>query len=507
MERFGCKGKQAMVTKILVANRGEIAVRIMRTASEMGIGTVAVYSQDDAGALHVAVADEAVCVGGSEPSQSYLNMDALLEAACQTGADAVHPGYGFLSENPDFAARVLASGRTFIGPPVAAMRRLGNKVVARQLAAEAGVPIIPGTTKTGASIDELRDSANVLGYPVLLKASAGGGGKGMRLVETPGDLPEAAQRAASEAQSAFGDASTYLEKALVRPRHVEVQVLADSHGNLVHLFERECSIQRRHQKILEESPSPALSPELREEMGAAAVAIARAAGYENAGTVEFLLDASGRYYFLEVNTRLQVEHPITEMVVGLDLVRHQIEIARGKPLPFVQQDLRQRGHAIECRIYAEDPAQNFMPSAGTILVAATPSGPGIRYDCGIFPGANVPLHYDPILGKLMAWGETRDAAIARMIRALRDCVVLGVPTPIELLIDVLGCEAFRSGDTHTGFLQEHFADWHPDSGADEFAKLAAAALQAVAAPLHVGHGDGGQQETSPWLRIGRWDMV
>jgi acetyl-CoA carboxylase biotin carboxylase subunit len=493
-----------MVTKILVANRGEIAVRIMRTASEMGIRTVGVYSKDDAGALHVAVADEAVCLGESEPSQSYLNMDAVVLAARQTGADAIHPGYGFLSENPAFAARVLESGLTFIGPPVAAMRQLGNKIVARQLATKAGVPIIPGTTKTGASLDDLRDSAKVLGYPVLLKASAGGGGKGMRLVKTPDDLPEAALRAASEAQSAFGDASIYLEKALLRPRHVEVQVLGDSHGNLVHLFERECSIQRRHQKIVEESPSPALTTELREKMGAAAIAIARAAGYENAGTVEFLLDASGRFYFLEVNTRLQVEHPITEMVVGLDLVRHQIEIARGKPLPFTQQDLRQHGHAIECRIYAEDPSLDFMPSAGSILVAAIPCGPGIRYDCGIFAGMNVPIHYDPILGKLIAWGENRDAAIARMIHALRECVVLGVPTPIELLIDVIGCEAFRAGDTHTDFLQEHFADWQPDPGADELAKLAAAAARSVAAPVQKANDE---SAPSPWLRIGRWDMV
>lgn len=498
-----------MAKKILVANRGEIAVRIMRTVHEMGLATVAVHSEADAGALHVAVADEAVCLGAPEPSMSYLNIDAIIEAARATGADAIHPGYGFLAENPAFARRVRDEGITFIGPPVAAMRQLGNKTTARQLATRAGVPIIPGTTKTGESTEQLGESASVIGYPVLLKAAAGGGGKGMRLVNGPKELAEAAQMASSEAKSAFGDGSIYLEKALDRPRHVEVQVLADSHGNVVHLFERECSIQRRHQKIIEETPCPALTPELREKMGTAAVALTRASGYENAGTVEFLLDAAGNFYFLEVNTRLQVEHPITEMVVGLDLVRHQIDIAAGKPLPFSQEVLTQRGHAIECRIYAEDPESGFMPSAGKILAAATPTGPGIRHDTGICTGALVPVHYDPILGKLIAWGETRDAAIARMIQALRDCVVLGVTTPIELMIDVLDSGPFRAGDTHTGFLDAHFGAWKPNPDADAFARLAEAAFHSVRVPgPATGAGPEDEREqASPWARLGRWDMV
>jgi len=493
--------------KLLVANRGEIAVRVMRTASEMGIRTVAVYSEADAGSLHVATADEAVCVGAAEPSRSYLDMGAILEAARSTGCDAIHPGYGFLSENPAFAGRVSEAGLTFIGPPVAAMRQLGNKTVARQLATKARVPIIPGTTKAGASVGELRDSAEVIGYPVLLKASAGGGGKGMRLVRSSVELEAAAELASGEAHAAFGDGSIYLEKAIDRPRHVEVQVLGDRHGNMVHLFERECSIQRRHQKIIEESPSTALTPELREKMGTAAIAIARAAGYENAGTVEFLLDATGKFFFLEVNTRLQVEHPVTEMVVGLDLVRHQIEIAEGKPLPFAQTDLRQRGHAIECRIYAEDPAADFLPSAGRILAAAIPHGPGVRYDCGIQTGMDVPVHYDPILSKLIAWGETRDAAIQRMVRALRECVVLGVPTSIELMLDVIGSDAFAAGATHTGFLQEHFASWRPSPEADAIARVAEAAARFASVPATSNGAAQSTETPSPWMRIGRWDMA
>ena len=344
-----------MVKKLLVANRGEIAVRVMRTAAELGIPTVAVYSEADAGALHAQEADEAVCIGPPAPSLSYLNIDAILAAANATGADAIHPGYGFLAENPLFAERVGQAGLTFIGPPASAMRRLGSKTTARQAAIEAGVPVIPGMNAASDDPQVLHDAANAVGYPVLVKASAGGGGKGMRLVQSAAQLEEAARDAASEALAAFGDGAIYLEKALIAPRHVEVQILADNHGNAVHLFERECSIQRRHQKILEETPSVALTPALREQMGQAAVAVAKAAGYVNAGTVEFLLDAAGRFYFLEVNTRLQVEHPITEMVTGLDLVALQIAIARGAPLPFSQREVAMRGHAIECRIYAEDP--------------------------------------------------------------------------------------------------------------------------------------------------------
>ena len=353
-----------MFSKILIANRGEIAVRIMRTAQEMGIRTVAVYSEADRQALHVLTADEAVFLGESDPASSYLNFDKIIAAARETGAEAIHPGYGFLAENPAFAERVASEDLVFIGPPAEVMAKLGNKTTARRLMIENRVPVIPGMNTAATDIASLSAAADELGYPVLVKAAAGGGGKGMRIVESRDALAEAAETAASEALASFGDGSIYLEKYLDKPRHVEFQILADAHGNVVHLFERECSIQRRHQKIIEETPSVALTDELRDRMGAAAVAAARAAGYVNAGTVEFLLDGSGEFYFLEVNTRLQVEHPITELTTGLDLVRRQIEIAAGQPLPFTQADVSRRGHAIECRIYAEDPACNFMPAPG-----------------------------------------------------------------------------------------------------------------------------------------------
>ena len=498
-----------MVSKLLVANRGEIAVRILRTASQMGIRTVAIYSDADARALHTRVADEAIHVGESDPRKSYLDIDRIVDAAKQCGADAIHPGYGFLSENPAFAGRVTDAGITFIGPPVAAMRQLGNKTVARQLAAKARVPFIPGMTNPSDDPAKLLESAAVIGFPVLLKASAGGGGKGMRVVSSPDELADAAQRASSEALAAFGDGSIYLEKVIKHPRHVEIQILADHHGNIVHLFERECSIQRRHQKIIEETPSTALTPELRAKMGQAAIAIAKAADYQNAGTVEFLVDTSGNFYFLEVNTRLQVEHPITEMITGLDLVRHQIEIARGKPLPFTQNDLHQRGHAIECRIYAEDPETNFMPSPGTILLASTPQGPGVRYDSGIYSGYEVPVHYDPILAKLVVWAEDRPAAIARMIHALRDCTVLGVKTPIELMLDVLASEPFSAGNTFTDFLEQHFADWHPSADAQQIANLAKAAVDSLgpSAATQPGPSTDTRVPSSPWHRLGAWDIA
>jgi acetyl-CoA carboxylase, biotin carboxylase subunit len=497
-----------MFTKILIANRGEIAVRIMRTASEMGIRTVAVYSEADRESLHVLNADESVCLGEPSPAASYLNVDKIIEAAHQTGVDAIHPGYGFLAENPRFAERVTGAGLVFIGPPAGCMEKLGNKTSARRLMAESGVPVIPGMITTEEETSQFANIAEELGYPVLVKAAAGGGGKGMRIVEKAESLIEAAQLAAGEALAAFGDATIYLEKLLERPRHVEFQILADNHGNVVHLFERECSIQRRHQKIIEETPSVALTEDLREEMGAAAVAAARAAGYVNAGTVEFLLDRSGRFYFLEVNTRLQVEHPITEMLTGLDLVRRQIEIAAGLPLPFAQADLTRRGHAIECRIYAEDPEHDFMPAPGRILYACSPEGPGLRYDHGIYSGFNVPVHYDPILGKLVVWGENRQSAIARMLRALKECVILGVKTPIEFLTDVLSTEAFKAGDTHTGFIDEHLADWKPDASVDEWAAVGFVVDRitrpsAQMPPTADGRSPG---PVSPWQRLGAWDL-
>jgi acetyl-CoA carboxylase biotin carboxylase subunit len=497
-----------MFSKILIANRGEIAVRVMRTAREMGVRTVAVYSEVDRDALHVLTADEAVFLGDSDPAASYLNVDKIVAAALEKGAEAIHPGYGFLAENPEFADAVSAAGLVFIGPPGPVMARLGNKTTARCIMLEHGVPVIPGMMAPESDPARLMEVAEELGFPVLVKAAAGGGGKGMRIVESREELPEAAELAASEAVSAFGDGSIYLEKLLTRPRHVEFQILADAYGNTVHLFERECSIQRRHQKIIEETPSPALTDELRERMGAAAVTAAQASGYVNAGTVEFLLDASGSFYFLEVNTRLQVEHPITEMTTGLDLVRRQLEIAAGRPLPFTQKDIVRRGHAIECRIYAEDPERDFMPAPGRILFCRAPEGPGVRYDHGIYTGFQVPVQYDPILGKLVAYAEDRPAAVARMIRALQECVVLGISTPIEFLLDVVSSEPFRSGDTHTGFIEEHFALWQPHSEGFEtnvicFVVDEMSPRQAVA---QLNGQPGNTGAASPWLTLGAWDI-
>lgn len=497
-----------MFSKILIANRGEIAVRIMRTAREMGIRTVAVYSDVDRESLHVLTADESVCLGDPAPASSYLNMDKLIEAALTTGAEAVHPGYGFLAENPAFARRVAGAGLVFIGPPAECMETLGNKTTARRLMSQSGVPVIPGMIAGETDPKRFVSVADELGYPVIVKAAAGGGGKGMRIVDNPEALPEACQMAASEALTAFGDGTIYLEKLLDRPRHVEFQILADIHGNVVHLFERECSIQRRHQKIIEETPSVAVSEGLREEMGAAAVSAAQAAGYVNAGTVEFLLDKSGHFYFLEVNTRLQVEHPITEMITGLDLVRRQIEVAAGLPLPFTQADLTRRGHAIECRIYAEDPEHDFMPSPGKILFAESPEGPGVRYDRGIYGGFVIPVHYDPILGKLVVWGENRQCAIARMIRALQDCVILGVKTPIEFLIDVLSTEAFKAGHTHIGFIDENFRDWKPDESVNHLVALGFVADRITGPTLQAADlaAPGNSGQVSPWHRLGAWDI-
>ncbi len=498
-----------MFTKILIANRGEIAVRVMRTAREMGIRTVAIYSDADRDALHVLTADEAVCLGESSPAASYLNIDKIVSAAKETGAQAIHPGYGFLAENPRFAQRVAAEGLVFIGPPAEVMATLGNKTTARRIMAATGVPIIPGMTAAEPDPHRLLEAADGLGYPVLVKAAAGGGGKGMRIVEDRATLLQAAEMASSEALTAFGDGTVYLEKFLDRPRHVEFQVLADAYGNTVHLFERECSIQRRHQKIIEETPSTALDEDLRARMGSAAVAAARTAGYVNAGTVEFLLDSSGEFYFLEVNTRLQVEHPITEMVTGLDLVRRQIEIAAGMALPFRQSEITRRGHAIECRIYAEDPEADFMPSPGPILFTRTPEGPGVRYDHGIYSGFTVPVHYDPILGKLVVWAEDRPLALERMTRALKECVILGVKTPVEFLLDVLASPSFQAGEVHTRFIDESFSRWKPTDSVDRLAAMGFVAHEMIG-PRRVVSGQGPAAEhdwSSPWLTLGAWDMA
>ena len=498
-----------MFEKILVANRGEIALRVMRTAHEMGIKSVAVFSDADKEASHVTAADEAVCLGASEPAASYLDIDKVIAAAKQTGAKAIHPGYGFLAENAGFALRVASEGLVFVGPPGEVLARVGDKITARRLMADIGLPVIPGMSAASSDLGELEDAADRVGYPVLVKATAGGGGKGMRVASRAADLPEAVHQATSEAAASFGDGSIYLEKFLPRPRHVEFQILADTWGNVVHLFERECSIQRRHQKIIEETPSPALDDALRERMGQAAVAAARAAGYVNAGTVEFLLEDEGSFYFLEVNARLQVEHPVTELTTSLDLVRCQLEIAAGAPLPFRQEELSPRGHAIECRIYAEDPEHGFLPSPGRILLARSPEGPGIRFDHGVFSGADVPVYYDPILGKLVAYAQDRQAAISRMLRALRECVVLGVRTPVELLIDVLQSEAFRAGRTHTGFIEEHFPSWKPGRRGDHLALIGYLVDQMVGADREAVREAAAEQRTealSPWQRLGGWRM-
>ncbi|HJQ31878.1 MAG TPA: acetyl-CoA carboxylase biotin carboxylase subunit [Pyrinomonadaceae bacterium] len=442
-----------MFKKILIANRGEIAVRVMRACREMDISTVAVYSEADAAALHVRLADEAYLLGPAPSAESYLRMDRVIEAARRSGAEAIHPGYGFLSENAAFARAVKDAGLVFIGPSPEAMELMGSKTSARRAAEAAGAPVVPGTNDPLESLEQARETAARVGYPVMLKAAAGGGGKGMRLVAEEGELASAFETARSEAASAFGDPSVYIEKAVERPRHVEIQVFADAHGHTVHLGERECSIQRRHQKVIEECPSPINDPALREAMGAAAVQIARAASYVGAGTVEFLVsDVTREFYFLEMNTRLQVEHPVTELVTGLDLVREQIRIAAGLPLSFAQEDVRLTGHAVECRVYAEDPEQNFMPSPGRITHLRVPAGPGVRDDGGVYEGAEVSIYYDPMISKLATWGRTRLEAIERMRRALDEYAVGGIKTTLPFFREVMRDEEFVAGRLDTGFI-------------------------------------------------------
>jgi acetyl-CoA carboxylase, biotin carboxylase subunit len=448
------RGFYIMFKKILIANRGEIAVRVIRGCHEMGIRAVAVFSEADRASLHVRLADEAYAIGPAPSRESYLRIDKLIDVAKRAGCDALHPGYGFLAENPALPRACAAAGITFIGPSAEAMERLGSKTAARQLANRAGVPSVPGALEPIAEIAEARQFAEGIGYPVLLKAVAGGGGKGMRLVSRANEFDSAWRDAGSEATNAFGDGRLYLEKYLEHPRHIEIQILADTHGNIVYLAERECSVQRRHQKVIEEAPSPVMDPELRRKMGKAAVNLAREAGYTNAGTVEFLVDAQRNFYFLEVNTRLQVEHPVTEMVSGLDLVQLQIRIAAGERLTFAWQELHPRGHAIECRIYAEDPENNFFPSPGKILARRTPSGPGVRMDEGVYPGFIVPMDYDPLLGKLIVWASTREEAIARMQRALDEYYVSGIKTNVDLFRRILADPAFVRAEFHTRWLDD-----------------------------------------------------
>jgi acetyl-CoA carboxylase biotin carboxylase subunit len=441
------------VNKILIANRGEIAVRVIRACRDMGIASVAVFSEADRGARHVRLADEAWAIGPAPAAESYLRIERVIEAARASGAEAVHPGYGFLAENAGFARACEEAGLAFIGPRSETIALMGEKTAARRLAADAGLSVVPGALEPLADDAAIRREAERIGFPLMLKAAAGGGGKGLRLVTGAGELASAAQRARSEAQAAFGDDRIYLEKALARPRHIEIQVVADQHGGVVHLFERECSIQRRHQKVVEESPSPLLTPELRARMGTLAVALVRKAGYVSAGTVEFLVDESREPYFLEMNTRLQVEHPVTELVTGIDLVKLQIRIAQGERLPFGQEELSPRGHAIECRVYAEDPDAEFVPSPGRIGALRVPGGPGIRDDSGVEEGDEVPSHYDPLISKLLAWGEDRASAIARMRRAVREYRVLGIKTTLPFLERVLRHPDFVAGRTDTSFTE------------------------------------------------------
>lgn len=494
------------IKKILIANRSEIAVRIIRACREMDIKTVAIYSEVDAAALHVLLADQAVNIGAAAPAESYLNTEKIIRAAQDNNCDAIHPGYGFHSEHGGFARKCREAGIIFIGPSPEAMEMVGDKLTARKTMLDAGIPLTPGMKLEGMDKKTIAKKATEIGYPVMVKASAGGGGKGMRIVHEADDLHAAIDASAREAQAAFGDGTVYMEKFIEKPRHIEFQVIADNYGNTVHLFERECSIQRRHQKIVEESPSPVLTEDLRREMGETACRVMEAVDYSNAGTVEFLLDQDNKYYFLEVNARIQVEHPVTEMVTGIDLVKQQIKIATGKKLPFTQEDLSQRGHAIECRIYAEDPQNNFFPSIGKLLFVKEPQGPGIRCDSSIYSGLEVNMHYDPILSKLIVWAEDRPAAIRKMITALQEYVILGIQSPVPFLKDVVEHPVFASGDLHTGFIAEHFPSWQPKS-ADGLLKMALTAAAAVKpAKDKASRGEKDSPET-PWQSIGDWQLL
>lgn len=495
-----------MFRKVLIANRGEIAVRVAGTLQQMGIAVVAVYSDPDRGAFHVRNADEAYPLDGKTAAETYLDIGKITAIAKRCGAEAIHPGYGFLSENAQFAQACADAGIVFIGPPADVIRCMGDKVRAKEIMHGAGVPTVPGWSGvSNASAKTIAGEAGRIGYPVLVKAAAGGGGKGMRVVRDVSSLAEAWASAGREAKAAFGDGRVFLEKYIERPRHIEFQVFGDHHGNVVHLFERECSIQRRHQKIIEETPSPALSDALRGRMGEAAVKAARAAGYSNAGTVEFLLSDGGEFYFLEMNTRLQVEHPVTELTTGLDLVRAQLIVADGRPLPFTQDSVRQRGHAIECRIYAEDASRGFLPSTGTIEAWAPPSGPGIRVDAGVARGSEVSVYYDPMLAKLVICDETRTDAIDKTIWALKRFAVLGVTTNVEFLQCVISHPAFRAGDINTAFLEQHDLTTQMSERPHDDALVAACVAllngqpDAANQPSATHATDGG-----PWQRAGAW---
>jgi acetyl-CoA carboxylase biotin carboxylase subunit len=491
-----------MFKKLLIANRGEIAVRIIRACREMGISPVVVFSEADRASLHVRMADQAIFIGPPPSTESYLNIDRIIAAARTAGADAIHPGYGFLSENADFAEAVEQAGLVLVGPPAASMRIMGTKTRARVAAQSAGAAVVPGTTTALASADEAALAAASIGYPIMLKAAAGGGGKGMRLVRSPEEIQSAFSVAASEAAASFKDASVYVEKYIDKPRHIEVQLLGDHFGNMVYLGERECSLQRRHQKVVEECPSPVMDPELRARMGETAVRIASSAGYFNAGTIEFLVDSERNFYFLEMNTRLQVEHPVTELVVGRDLVHQQIKIAGGEPLGFTQDNVSMQGAAIECRIYAEDPNNAFMPSPGLITGLVAPSGPGIRNDSGIYQGWDVPVFYDSLLAKLAVWGETREQAVSRLERALSEYRIEGVRTTLQFFRDIVVDPDFRAGNFDTGFI-DRFLDRRAGSGepADD---PSLSDLAAVAAALRMRYQASTSRQSIQPNEVSRW---
>lgn len=500
-----------MFKKILIANRGEIACRVIRACREMKIGTVAVYSDVDKAALHVRMADESYHIGPPPSAESYLRREKIIEVAKASGAEAIHPGYGFLSENAEFVREVTKAGITFIGPPPEAMEGLGGKMSARKIAIEAGVPIVPGTTEPLRSFEEAKSTADEIGYPVMLKASAGGGGKGMRLVFEESELKSALEGAQSEALAGFGDDAVYVEKAVVRPRHIEIQVFSDTHGNHVYLGERECSIQRRHQKVIEEAPSPINSVELRKAMGECAVKVAKAVNYVGAGTVEFLVsDLDKSFYFLEMNTRLQVEHPVTELVTGIDLVREQINVAWGEKLSFTQDDIEIKGHAIECRVYAEDPDANFMPSPGTITRLRVPQGPGVRDDGGVYEGCEVSIYYDPMISKLAVYGKDRPEAIDRMRRALAEYEVGGIKTTLAFFREVMDDAVFIEGSLDTGFItgfNERKKVAEPDEATRDMAAIAAALAYKQKQKTVAVAASNGEAKTSKWALTGRMSAM
>ena len=490
--------------KLLVANRGEIAIRIMRSAREMGIKTVAVYSDADRNALHVRYADEAVHIGPAPSTQSYLSAEKIIQACVQTGADAIHPGYGFLSENASFARLVRDAGLTLLGPSPEAMEIMGNKLSAKAAALKYQIPMVPGTEEAITNVAEARQRAIEVGFPILIKAAAGGGGKGMRIVDSDADFEEQMALAVSEATSAFGDGSVFIERYVSSPKHIEIQVLGDTHGNILHLFERDCSVQRRHQKVVEEAPSSVLTPELRDKMGKCAVDVARSVNYTGAGTVEFIMDDELNFYFLEMNTRLQVEHPVTELITGIDLVKEQIRIARGESISFKQEDLEITGHAIELRVYAEDPSNDFLPDIGTLQVYKTPKGPGIRVDDGFEQGMEIPIYYDPMIAKLIAYGKDRTEAIERMIRAIDEYQITGITTTLGFGRFVMAHEAFAKGSFDTHFVKKHFEPTLLSNDFDDEAQIAALIMTRL---LQQGKKDissqtlqAGGEVTSAWLK-------